>query len=213
MTKAKHILFLNKVDHSTLSTKELKVSCQALIKTIPYDFSSALWDKNIPWVITSRTAADLIVSEELAEVIYAIGPKTAQHFPQAIYPTSATAQALAEFIIEKGEKEVLFICGEQRRNELPDLLKRANIKLKEAVVYRTEFLQKNLNLQCIDGLAFMSPSSVISITQNGGFNKLPCFAIGPTTAQKLIEHGQEPIISKKPNAESIMQAAKAYFNR
>ena len=115
-------------------------------------------------------------------------------------------------LLIKMKKKFFLSVGEQRRDELPQLLKKANIKLKEAVVYRTEFLQKNLNLQCIDGLAFMSPSSVISITQNGGFNNLPCFAIGPTTAQKLIEHGQEPIVSKKPSAESIVQAAKAYFN-
>ena len=51
------------------------------------------------------------------------------------------------------------------------------------------------------------------MTQNGGFNGLPCFAIGTTTAQKLTEYGQQPIISKESSAESIMQTAKAYFNR
>ena len=100
-------------------------------------------------------------------------------------------------IIENEEKEVLFICGKQRRKELPKLLNIANIKITEAVVYRTEILKKELNLQSVDGLAFMSPSSVKGMSENGGFNGLPCFAIGTTTAQTLKVYGQQPIISKK----------------
>ena len=213
MTKAKHILFLNKVDGNTLSTSDCIVSCESLIKTEALPFSSKSWDRNTAWVITSRTAANLIANKKLPKRIYAIGSKTAQPFPQAICPVEATSKGLAELIIKNGEKEVLFVCGEQRRKELPQLLKNANIKLTEAVVYTTEILQKKLNLQSIDGLAFMSPSSVAGMAQNGGFNKLPCFAIGATTAQTLTEHGQTPIISKESSAESIVQTAKAYFNR
>lgn len=213
MTNRKHILFLNQVDNESLSTDDFRVSCEPLIKTIPLKFESNQWDKNIAWVVTSRTAAHLITNKELPETVYSIGIKTAQLLPQAICPEVATAKALAELIIKRKEKEVLFICGEQRREELPQLLKSANIKLTEAIVYRTEILQKKLNLQSVDGLAFMSPSSVKGMTQNGGFNGLPCFAIGTTTAQTLTEHGQHPIISKESSAESIMQTAKAYFNR
>ena len=68
-------------------------------------------------------------------------------------------------------------------------------------------------MQSIDGLAFMSPSSVKGMSQNGGFNELPCFAIGTTTAQTLKEYGQQPIISKESSAESIIQTAQAFFNR
>ena len=111
MTNKKHILFLNKVDTLNLSTKDLKVSCEPLIKTIPLEPDSHLWNKNIPWIITSKTAADLILCENLPKVMYAIGSKTAQKFPSAIYPTTATAKALAKLIIDKDEKEVLFVCG------------------------------------------------------------------------------------------------------
>ena len=213
MTDSKHILFLNQVDNKSLSTDNLRVSCQPLIKTIPLDFDSNQWDKNIPWVLTSRTAANLIMEENLPKKIYAIGSKTGKNIPQAIHPKKATAKEVAKLIIENGEKEVLFICGKQRRTELPQLLNTANIKLTEAVIYRTEILQKELNLQSVDGLAFMSPSSVKGMSENGGFNGLPCFAIGTTTAQTLKEHGQQPIISKKSSAESIMLTAQAYFNR
>ena len=68
-------------------------------------------------------------------------------------------------------------------------------------------------MKSIDGLAFMSPSSVEAMVQNCGFNGLPCFAIGQTTAKTLIDYGQKPIISKKSSAESIVQTAIAYFNK
>ena len=213
MTNRKHILFLNQIDNKLLSTDNFRVSCEPLIKTIPLKFDSNQWNKNIPWVITSRMATKLIIEENLPKKIYAIGSKTAKNIPQAIHPKTATAKGVAKLMIENGEKEVLFICGKQRRTELPQLLYAANIKFTEAVVYRTEILQKKLNLQSIDGLAFMSPSSVKGMSQNGGFNGLPCFAIGTTTAQALIEHGQQPIVSKESSAESIMQTAQAYFNR
>ncbi len=213
MINRKHILFLNQVDNESLSTDDFKISCVPLIKTIPLDFDSNQWDKNIPWVVTSSTASKLIIEENFPEKIYAIGSKTAENIPQAILPKKATAKGVAKLIIENGEKEVLFICGKQRRTELSELLNAANIKLNEAVVYRTEILQKKLNLQSVDGLAFMSPSSVKGMSQNGGFNGLPCFAIGTTTAQTLTEYGQQPIISKESSAESIMQTAQAFFNR
>ena len=213
MTNRKHILFLNQIDNESLSTDDFRVSCEPLIKTIPLDFDSNQWNKKIPWVVTSRTATKLIIEENLPKKIYAIGSKTAKNIPQAIHPKIATAKGVAKLIIENGEKEVLFICGKKRRTELPQLLNAANIKLTEAVVYRTEILQKKLNLQYVDGLAFMSPSSVKGMSQNGGFNGLPCFAIGTTTATTLIEHGQQPIISKESSAESIMQTAQAYFKR
>ena len=212
MTKRKHILFLNQIDNESLSNDYFKVSCEPLIKTIPLEFDSNQWDKNIPWVITSKTATKLIIKETLPKKIYAISSKTAKSIPQAIYPKIATAKGVAKMIIEKGEKEVLFICGKQRRTELPQLLKAANIRVTEAIVYRTEILQKKLNLKSVDGLAFMSPSSVKGMSHNGGFNRIPCFAIGTTTAQTLKEYGQQPIISKESSAESIMQTAKAYFN-
>ena len=65
MTNKKHILF-HKVDTLNLSTKDLKVSCEPLIKTIPLEPDSHLWNKNIPWIITSKTAAGLNIMRELA---------------------------------------------------------------------------------------------------------------------------------------------------
>lgn len=213
MNNPKHILFLNKVDSDALTTTSFIVSSEPLIQTTTLPFDSSTWNKKIPWVFTSRTASALFQQSDLPERVYAIGKRTAHHIKNALLPSSSTAKALAEFIIENGEQSVLFICGEQRRNDLPKRLNEAQIKVTEEVVYHTQILQKNVDLQSVDALAFMSPSSVVGMAQNGGFNELPCFAIGATTAQTLIEHGQTPIISKESSAESIVQTAQSYFNR
>mgnify|MGYP001303607736 CR=1 FL=1 len=72
MTNRKHILFLNQVDNESLSTDNLIVSCEPLIKTIPLEFESNQWDKNIPWVLTSKTAAKLIIQEKLPKKIFGL---------------------------------------------------------------------------------------------------------------------------------------------
>lgn len=213
MNNPKHILFLNTIKSEELSTGDCTVSCEALIETTPLPFNTNQWDKNIPWVFTSRTASALFQQGDFPERVYAIGQQTASNVINAIIPISPTAKSLAKLIIKNGEKSVLFVCGEQRREDLPNALKEAHINVIEQVVYSTKILHKNVDLQSVDALAFMSPSSVIGMAKNGGFNDLPCFAIGPSTAQTLTTHGQVPILSSKSSAASIVQTAKAYFNR
>lgn len=215
---AKHLLFLNDLSEQTLkelnSDKKLKVSCNALIKTSEVAFNKQEIDPNKTWVFTSRNAVEIILKNKipLSQSIYAVGEKTAHLLPSASIPKIATAQELAKLIIEEQIKEVIFICGNRRRDELPKLLTSHKINLKEVVVYQTKHVNKTLNLQTVNGLAFMSPSSVHSLAQNGGFNDLPCFAIGPTTAQALNDEGQKCIISKLTTPQSLVDIAKHYFN-
>jgi len=188
---SKHLLFLNDLSEQTLkelnSDKKLNVSCNGLIKISEIPFDKGELDQNKTWVFTSRNAVEIILKNKitLSQSIYAIGEKTASLLASATIPKIASSLEVAKLIIKKELKEVIFICGNRRRDELPDLLKSHAIKLKEVVVYESKNLNKTVNLQSIDGLAFMSPSSVYSLAQNGGFMNLPCFAIGPTTAQAL----------------------------
>ena len=215
---AKHLLFLNDLPEQTLkelnSDKKLKVSCDGLIQILEIPFDKRKLDQNKSWVFTSRNAVEIILKNKisLSQSIYAVGEKTASLLPTAIIPNIASAQEVAKLIIKDQLEDVIFICGNKRRDELPDLLKSHDINLKEVVVYESKNLNKTVNLQSIDGLAFMSPSSVYSLAENGGFMNLPCFAIGPTTAQALKNEGQEYIISKSTTPESIVDIAKQYFN-
>jgi uroporphyrinogen-III synthase len=216
---AKHLLFLNDLSEQTLkelnSDKKLKVSCDRLIQISEIPFDKEELDKNKTWVFTSRNAVEIILKNKinLSESIYAIGEKTASLLPNATIPKIASAHEVAKLIIKDQLEEVIFICGNRRRDELPDLLKSHAIKLKEVVVYESKNLNKTVNLQSIDGLAFMSPSSVYSLANNGGFMNLPCFAIGPTTAEALNNEGQKCLISKSTTPQSLVDVAKHYFNK
>ena len=174
----------------------MKVSCNGLIQISEIPFDKGELDQNKTWVFTSRNAVEIILKNKipLSHSIYAVGEKTASLLPSTI-PKIASALEVAKLIIKKQLEEAIFICGNRRRDELPDLLKSHAIKLKEVVVYESKNLNKTVNLQSIDGLAFMSPSGLFT-SQNGGFMNLPCFAIGPTTAQALNNEGQKCIISK-----------------
>ena len=216
---AKHLLFLNNLSKQTLEklnlNESLNVSCIPLIKASATDFNIKKLDSEIPWAFSSRTAVEIVLSKNipLSKKIYAIGPKTAELIPSAIIPSKASAIELANLIIEKKEKEVIFICGNRRRDELPEQLSSEGIQIKEVVVYEIENLNKTVNLHGIDGLAFMSPSAVYSLAKNGEFNDLPCFALGPTTAQAIKEKGQKCIISKTTTPMSIVETAIKYFNK
>jgi uroporphyrinogen-III synthase len=212
----KTLLFLNAISseqlHDFNSNTSLVVDCKPVIETKPLTFNNADLDVNIPWVFTSRSAVEAIKGLPLSKKLYAIGSRTSETFTHAIIPKKSTATDLAKLIIENKEKEVIFICGSSRRNDLPEMLKSFDIKVKEVHVYQTINLNKTLNLQSVDGLAFMSPSAVYSFLEKNEFNGLPCFAIGPTTAQALKNEGQDFITSNNTDARSIVEVARKYFN-
>ncbi len=76
--------------------------------------------------------------------------------------TADNASALADSIIESASiKNIVFFSGNQRRDELPEKLKKNHIKVEEIVVYKTietpELLTKSY-----DAILFFSPSAVQS---------------------------------------------------
>lgn len=211
MAKTKNILFLNSIGPEWNERSALNISCIPLIKTTALPYKQALLNTDIPWVFSSKTAVQHLNTQAFPNRIYAIGERTAEQLPYAILAAETNAKSLAKQIIANKEKEVLFICGNQRRDELPSLLKEAGIIIHELHVYQTDILQKNVDLKDIDGLAFMSPSAVKGMALNGGFSGLSCFAIGPTTAEALQNLKQKTICSPKSNIENLIQTAEQYF--
>jgi uroporphyrinogen-III synthase len=135
--------------------------------------------------------------------------------PQA--PILATAEygaTLAELIKEHADvKEVLFFCGNKRREELPTLLKEAGIRVHELVVYQTEETPTTIP-EDLDGVLFFSPSAVSSFfAANTLKQETVCFAIGTTTAEALANHTTNKIITSATTSQaSILEAVQHYFN-
>jgi uroporphyrinogen-III synthase len=129
-----------------------------------------------------------------------------------IIATAENGTALAEKIIEHQVYEVLFFCGNKRRDELPDLLRSRNITVHEVTIYETTETPIKIN-GGINGIMFFSPSAVQSFFS---INQLQegtvCFAIGNTTADSIKTFtNQQIIISTSPSQESMVEAVIQYF--
>lgn len=174
------------------------------------------------WVFTSKNAVEffLNIKEHLnysSKIFFAVGVKTARPL-QAIglpvnIPEQENATALAQLMLDKSVKNVLFWCGNRRRNVLPKLFKEAQIGLEELVVYHT-IESPNCIEEDYDAIAFLSASAVESFIKKNYFNaQKPLFAIGKTTADTLRNNTQQKIyIPPKPHIDLLLQAISKHFS-
>ncbi|MCW3088842.1 MAG: uroporphyrinogen-III synthase [Sediminibacterium sp.] len=150
--------------------------------------------------------------------IYCMGHKTRElvenYFgEEAIAGTADSASQLAEEIIEDAYAgEVIFFCGNQRREELPAKLAAADITVTEITVYQTIVLPRKVEGE-YNGILFFSPSAVESFFAK---NQLPAhtvvFAIGPTTKETIERYCSNKIISSlSPAKDKMLEQAMAYF--
>ncbi|HEX2533599.1 MAG TPA: uroporphyrinogen-III synthase, partial [Chitinophagaceae bacterium] len=125
--------------------------------------------------------------------------------PASIAGTAETAGALAEKIKAAGVPEVVFFCGNLRRDELPRTLQEAGIRVQEVVVYETTETP-GAPEGPFDALLFFSPSAVRSFfAANEPKKDTVCFAIGPTTAEALTALTRHPVVtSEAPRAERLV---------
>src|ERR1043166_6562531 len=124
-------------------------------------------------VFTSMKAVETIAAElndqKPGWKIFCIGHATLRlakkYFGKNLIAGSAdNARELAGLMIHKADPEVIFFCGDQRRNELPDLLRKNNIRVKEIVVYQTIATPYKIEKK-YDGILFFSPIGVQSFFQ------------------------------------------------
>lgn len=146
--------------------------------------------------------------------VFCVGDKTKAEIEKNGYAVNASANSskkLADLIVKNfKEKEFLYVCGSMRREELPEILKKENIALKELKVYTTSLNPKKFN-SSFDGILFFSPSGVKSYCKENDLNSSTAFCIGETTAAEARKYTQNIIIANKPSIENvIVQAVKKY---
>lgn len=150
--------------------------------------------------------------------IYCMGHTTLQlinsYFGEhAIAGTADNAAELAEEIISNEEPdEVIFFCGNKRREELPGKLRTQNIDVTEITVYETTLIHHTVEKN-YDGILFFSPSAVESFFTT---NKLPVnttlFAIGDTTAKAIRKYCSNKIVTAlQPGKDALLEQAVDYF--
>lgn len=150
--------------------------------------------------------------------IYCLGHKTRELVEASFGNTSISgiadnATELADEIIENGHTdEVIFFCGNLRRNELPHKLEQHGINVTEVIVYQTFHLHCKVE-KSYDGVLFFSPSAVESFFAG---NHLPAktvvFTIGNTTNEAVGRYcSNRCIISTFPGKDRMVKEAISYF--
>lgn len=130
---------------------------------------------------------------------------------EQLIDTAPNATELAAKIIAHGQfKQVVFFCGNQRREELPRLLKEAGIEVIEIIVYET-VATPVVTTSNLDAVLFFSPSAVKSFFSVNALKKdTACFAIGHTTAAAIGDYTDNKIIvSESP--EQVTMLAGVWF--
>lgn len=199
----------NDVDIDVIPYTEIKLYPP---ETIRPQIESILQQKAV--VVFTSSNAIKPVAQSLdgvmpAWTIYCIGYSTyelaKQYFGEEnIKGTAGNAATLAEKIIAGGNtSDVIFFCGNLRRNDLPAALVQQNINVKEITVYHTSLVPKPVEKD-YDAILFFSPSAAESFfIVNDLSPKTVLFVMGHTTsveikkfaANKIIK-GDEPIKHK-----------------
>ena len=177
---------------------------------------------NATVVFTSRNAVEAVVTElngyDPDWQIFCIGHATRQavekfFLKNSIVGTAANAKDLADDLVKKANvDEVIFFCGDQRRNELIDILRAADIEVHEVIVYQNTPVPHAVDKK-YDGILFFSPSAVKSFfRKNKVGDQTVLFAIGNTTANELKGYSKNKIVvSSRPDKDYLLSEMVAYF--
>jgi len=185
-------------------------------------------DKTLNIAFTSANAVDALnsymhVNDTYYVVdwnIFCLSGKTRQAILNAlllkknIVGDANNATELANKIIKKGIREIVFFCSDKRRDELPTALKKANIQVHEIVLYETTETPVTV-ANDFDAVLFFSPSGVQSFFSANELTKeTVCFAIGRTTATSIATFTQNKIIkSLAPDPKMLMEEVIEYFKQ
>jgi len=208
--------------------QNIEIDILSFIETVPIrsievqqEIENALL-KSSAVVFTSMNAVEAVANELDGHQpdwrIYSIGNTTRQlvkkYFgEEAIAGTAESAAELAELIVEEDNSDdIFFFCGEQRRDELPDILRSNDIDVNEIVVYQTIQVKHKIE-KTYHGILFFSPSAVQSFFSNNKISdQTILFAIGNTTATEIKKYTNNKIITgDEPGKENLVTEMIRYY--
>jgi uroporphyrinogen-III synthase len=214
-----------------LSTKKLlphqkQIVLDATIHLIEEDFIETkiknfeLTQVHDNLIFTSQNAVLSILEhpkcDELrSKYVFSVGMKTKDLLTENgfnVIAYTGYAADLAEIIsLIYGKESFTFLCGNLRRDALPDTLKENGITFNEIEVYETNITSKKITPK-LDGILFFSPSGVESYLQQNTIKDETCFCIGETTAEALENKKvKNIIIADKPSVEDVITEVVEYY--
>lgn len=210
---------------SVLSTKKLSAAQKKVFR----DAEIALVDYNaikienvavkMPEMVenglfTSKNAVKAVLNDSAngrkIKNCFCVGTKTAALLEKnGLKPViiAENAADLAKFIAKNhSEKSFYFFCGDNRREELPTILKAENIQFKEIITYKTVLNPKRFH-QDFDSVLFFSPSGIQSFVKNNDLGEKLAICIGKTTAAEAEKHINTSTIADFTTVESVIEKA------
>jgi uroporphyrinogen-III synthase len=172
-------------------------------------------------VFTSMNAVEAVAAQVASAPywqIYSIGNTTRRLIEEKwgadrIAATAENAQRLGERLVDDGVKEVVFFCGNIRRDELPNKIRSEGGTVEEVVVYETEDTPTALTRD-YDGILFFSPSAVHAFySQNKPAKDTVLFAIGKTTVEAIRQNkGRKVVVANVTDKVEMAQQAIDYLH-
>jgi len=182
---------------------------------------NALASEKITAVFTSMNAVESVMAATTISPRWQVGSigtttnklieKHLKHC--SVIATGNNASELAynlASVIKSGK--VIFFCGDQRREELPSILKNQGIDVEEIIVYKTIPQNKHIDTE-YDGIAFYSPSAVHSFFSVNKLNKSTIvFSIGSTTSESIRSYTDNTIVEAvEPGKENLIKRILDYY--
>ncbi|AEM70530.1 Uroporphyrinogen III synthase HEM4 [Allomuricauda ruestringensis DSM 13258] len=204
LTAPQKELFLNSglglVEYDALKIEALDVK-------IPFNYTN--------YIYTSKNAVKVFLNQsegmDKSELrAYCVGEKTKALLEEngvKVVKMAEYASELGEILIKNHKNEAfVFLCGNKRRNDLPDTLTKNNVQYKELEVYHTHLNPRAFERN-FDGILFFSPSGIRSYLLENSIGNSTLFCIGETTAAEAQKHSKNIITANKPTVENVLVQA------
>ncbi|CAN5620682.1 uroporphyrinogen-III synthase [soil metagenome] len=215
-------MLVYKAANSGISIDEISfVETEPVITNVVIEKIQLLATKKAKVVFTSMNAVDAVTSRLTQQPdwkIYCVGgitKETVFNFfgEKSVAGAAKNAKALAEKIILSGDvTDVVFFCGDNRLDELPETLKANNIRVDEVIVYTTTLIP-NFIVKNYDGIVFFSPSAVHSFfSDNTIATNVVLFSIGTTTTATIKTYCNNNVITSEwPGKENMIDKVLEYY--
>jgi uroporphyrinogen-III synthase len=170
-------------------------------------------------VITSQDGLDALLqnfsqSELLFKNIFCVGRRTKRKIERQISKVTHvenTAKELGQYLIkQKGIEEVTYFCGNNKNDDLTNVLTQNNITVNAIEVFRTLLNQRKFDKK-FDGILFYSPSGIESYLVDNKNKDAVAFCIGASTDVAARKHFKKVEVAKLPTIESLIKMVNDYY--
>lgn len=196
------------------------IDTQPIQDTQLFERIKQLSTQRITVAFTSMNAVEAVfanINNEVDWRIYCLGNTTKKLVEEKfggdkIEATAENAKLLAERMIDDGVRNIVFFCGNIRRDELPNKFRSEKVGVEEVIVYETIELLATLTKE-YNAILFFSPSAVHSFFKANTLDRhTQVFAIGKTTAETIREYRHHKIIVGNATSKNeLVKQAIAYL--